>query len=395
MLSFVRTLPLILLAAAAAAAEMGAKPPAAADQPFPPKPDFYQAPDPASPSPVVHPAQARPNIILMIGDGMGANQVAVARRVVGGPHARLHIDRLPIVGLMLTHAVDRAVTDSAAAGTALSCAVKTRNGMVGMTPDQVNHLTILEGLRRRMGYRTGLVATSTITHATPAAFVAEVAARKSEEDIALQLVEEQVDVAFGGGRANFLPKDGGGKRVDGRDLVAQLRQAGCAVVLDLPGFTGLESMPVLGLFSAESMDSTDAQQPSLEAMTRKALGLLGAGGKPFFLMVEGSQIDWAGHNNDPSYLVRETLHFDLAVREACAFAAGRTDTIVVVTADHETGALSPGEDTMHWGSKGHSASPVPVYACGAGAAAFSGVMDNTELPKRLAAFAGLHLPEVE
>lgn len=335
------------------------------------------------------PAAPRPNVILLIGDGMGQNQLALARYAAGGVDGRLGIDRLPVTGFALTHSASGAVTDSAAAGTALACGIKTKNGSVGVVPNGADHVTLLEGLRRQLGYRTGLVVTKHVTDATPAAFVAEVPSRKSEEQIAGQLLAERVDVVFGGGRGWFQPKAAGGRRTDGKDLLAEARAAGAAVATDLAGFTALQRAPALGLFAEGNLDSLNASEPALAAMTQKALDLLGVGETPFFLMVEGSQIDLAGHKNDVGYLLRETLGFDLAVQAACAFAAARQDTLVVVTADHETGGMVFTADAVFWSSKGHTASPVPVFAGGAGAAVFAGVMDNTEIARRIAGLAGL------
>lgn len=320
-------LPCLLLALAGLGAVEGV---------LPPPPAFYAAPSASAARLPALPAHARPNIILLIGDGMGINQIATARRAAGGPDLRLWLDRLPVCGLALTHSASHPVTDSAAAGTALAAGVKTRNGVIGCDRTGADQLTILEGLRRAKGYRTGLVVTKNVTDATPAAFVAEVASRKSEEEIALQLIEERVDVVFGGGRSQFLPKAAGGARKDEQDLLARLRGAGVGVVEDPVGLAALDRLPALGLFAPGLLDSaTSAQpaQPALADLTRKALELLAAGDAPFFLMVEGSQIDTAGHKNDAERLVRELLHFDLALGAACAFAAARQDTLVLVTAD--------------------------------------------------------------
>jgi len=331
----------------------------------------------------------QPNVVLLIGDGMGLAHLTLARRAAGGPDLRLGIDRLPVTGIVLTHSASSPVTDSAAAGTALSAGVKTGNGTVGMSKAGVDQLTLLEGLRRQKGYRTGLVVTKNVTDATPAAFVAEVASRKSEAQIAEQLLAERVDVVFGGGSGWFLPEAAGGSRTDGADLLARTRSAGGRVATDLAGFRGLDGLPALGLFATGILDSTRADQPDLAAMTRKALDLLAAAGGPFFLMVEGSQIDLAGHKSDVDYLLREMFAFDLAVQAACAFAAARADTLVVVTADHETGGLVLTADAATWTTKGHTATPVGVFAGGAGAAAFTGMMDNTALAARLAALTAL------
>lgn len=359
------------------------------EAPLPPGQPFYAPPPSSEAPPAVLPTHPRPNIIMLIGDGMGLNAITAARRAAGGPDVRLALDRMPIVGLALTHSSNSTVTDSAAAGTALSAGVKTRNGVVGLDAESRDRLTLLEGLRRSKGYRTGLVVTKNVTDATPAAYVAEVPSRKQEELIAIQLVAEQVDVVFGGGLGFFLPQASGGKRSDGRDLVAEARTAGTNIARDATELAAMASLPVLGLFSPGNMDSTRAEQPSIATMSAKALELLSADGKPFFLMIEGSQIDLAGHANDAPWLVRELLHFDQAVHAACTFAAKRQDTVVVVTSDHETGGLMLFHDQVHWASGAHSGSPVGVFACGAGAAAFSGTMDNTEIPIRLARLAGL------
>jgi alkaline phosphatase len=331
------------------------------------------------------------NVILCIGDGMGLNQVAVARLKAVGVRGKLHMERMPVMGLVRTHSANALVTDSAAAGTALGAGIKTNNGMLGMDPDEQPYYSILEAAQAR-GMATGLVVTAGITHATPASFAAHVKSRKMEALIAEQLLANRVNVLFGGGRKFFLPKSQPGSgRKDDKDLIAQAQKAGYAYVETAAQLRSTRAPRMLGLFHLKAM-TTEAPEPSLPLMTRKALrALRQAGGrKGFFLMVEGSQIDWACHGHDVDSMIRQTLLFDQAVERAVEFALRDGHTLVIVTADHETGGLTftggktPTEPTVHWSTKGHSGLAVPLYALGPGAQRFSGVCDNTDIPRRIA-----------
>ncbi len=164
---------------------------------------FYRAPDRDRSYPV-EPARVR-NVIFLIGDGMGLSQVALARMKAIGVEGKINMQLLPVQGLIRTHSANRLVTDSAAAGTALACGIKTDNGMIGMTPDQKPYCSILE-MAQSKGMATGLVVTSTISHATPASFGSHVKSRKMEPEIAEQLLGNRINVLFGGGRKYFLPK---------------------------------------------------------------------------------------------------------------------------------------------------------------------------------------------
>lgn len=330
------------------------------------------------------------NIILCIGDGMGFNHVALARHYSVGPDKKLHMERLPVTGMMRTFSADNLITDSAAAGTAMACGVKTNNGMIGMTPDKVSYHSILELLHKK-GWRTGLVATSQITHATPAAFGAHTDSREKQKKIAVQLLENRVDVMFGGGRKYWSKK-----------LLADAVANGYQVIETHDEMATLEAGPVIGLFAHDGMTTFDPE-PSLEEMSKTAIHILGSSSKEwfapkpkFFLMIEGSQIDWAAHANDTDRVVRQMLLFDMAVQEAIAFAQKDKHTLVIVTADHETGALVLETKRLNdqkidadWEEAGHTAVDVPVYAFGPGSGHFTGVMDNTELSKRIARLTGL------
>ena len=342
------------------------------------------------------------NVILCIGDGMGLNQIALSSVRATGLDGRLCMERMPVTGLMRTHSADSSVTDSAAAGTALAAGVKTKNGMIGMTPDGKNYCTILEAAKAR-GMATGLVVTSTISHATPASFASHVRSRKMEEVIAEQLIANKVNVLLGGGRKFFLPKgDPNSGRSDDRDLIAEAEEAGYLYVTTAAELGSAQCPYVLGLFQFEAL-TTMAPEPDLATLTRRAIDLLGQTRRRglfrrqpgFFLMVEGSQIDWACHENDAARTVRQTLLFDQAVQAAIDFALRDRRTLVIVTADHETGGLTlsagktADDPVVHWSTKGHSGSPVPIAALGPGAAVFAGLQDNTDVPTKIAQLLGI------
>ncbi len=357
---------------------------------------FYERPETVAPYPA-SPSRSVRNVIFLIGDGMGINQVLLARLKAVGSEGKLHMERMPVSGMIRTHSADNLVTDSAAGGTALACGIKTRNGMIGITPDRQAYRSILEAAKIR-GLATGLVATSTMTHATPASFASHVRDRGREADIAEQLLANRVDVLFGGGKKFFLPRSAeGSARRDGVNLLSVAHDAGYTFVETGAQLSAVDKLPVLGLFQLEPLTTT-SPEPSLATLTGKAIDLLRdrrsgwfVQKRGFFLMVEGSQIDWACHDNDAEHCVWQTLHFDLAVKAAIDFALTDGRTLVVVTADHETGGLTIPSGKLdgsnikvEWSTKSHSGSPVPVYALGPGAEHFAGIYDNTEVSERMA-----------
>jgi len=337
------------------------------------------------------------NVIFLIGDGMGPVQVQIARRKAVGAAGKLYMEKFPVTGFAKTQSANSPVTDSAAGGTALACGIKTNNGMLGMDPDQKPYRNLLEAAQE-MGKKTGLVATSTISHATPAAFGSHINDRGKEQEIAAQILEHDIQVLLGGGRSHWLAEN----RQDKRDLLAEAKEKGYRIVTDLQQMEEAEGPYVLGLFQDSSL-TTFSPEPSIGQMTRKAIQLLsrnkkngtvcpffgGEKNRGFFLMVEGSQIDWACHANNPENSVKQTLLFDLAVREAAVFALHDKHTLVVVTADHETGGLANLGEEVKWGGGGHSAADVPVYAFGPGSELFTGVMDNTEVARKIARAMGI------
>lgn len=244
-------------------------------------------------------------------------------------------------------------------------------------------------LLQQKGWRTGLVATSTISHATPAGFASHVDSRNKQKEIAEQLLNRRVDVMFGGGQKHWSDA-----------LLDGAAAAGYQVVKTRDEMATLQPGRVIGLFAKDGL-TTFVPEPSLAEMSDVAIQLLNASGKEwfgpqpkFFLMVEGSQIDWASHANDTDRVVRQTLQFDMAVREAIEFARRDRHTLVIVTADHETGGLKlvrnkRGELKAKWTTGGHKAANVPLFAYGPGSEKFAGTIDNTEIPRRIAELTGI------
>ena len=252
-----------------------------------------------------------------------------------------------LVGSIETQSTDSRVTDSAAGATAFACGVKTYNGAIAVDPEGRPFRTILEAAEGR-GMATGLVVTSTIAHATPAAFSAHVKNRDRMDEIASQQIGKGIEVLFGGGKNQYLPVGAGGLRKDGRNLLEEAHASGYQILESRQDFDGNLRLPVLGLFAQEHMsyeiDRDPRQQPSLAEMTRKAISLLSTRKEGFFLMVEGSRIDHAAHNNDASAHLQDILAFDDAVAEALSFATRDRHTLIVSTSDHETGGLSLGRN---------------------------------------------------
>lgn len=323
------------------------------------------------------------SVILFIGDGAGVAQWSAAAHSA----SELAIRSFPVVGLVDTRASNSRVTDSAAGATAFSAGVRTFNGAIGVAADSTPVRTVLElAESRRMS--TGLVATSTLTHATPASFAAHVPSRAMHLEIAADIAERNIEVLLGGGLRYFDPA----QRPDGEDLLGRITQR-AAYVTTAAGFRALDMDTVsalVGLFAADNPPPAGARSPSLAELTRGALDVLAKDQQGFFLMVEGSQIDWRAHENASIHeVIAEVLDLDLALREALRFQEERRgNTLIVVVADHETGGLALHGDAMgvfraHYTTEGHTAELVPLFAVGPGARAFGGVQDNDALGRLL------------
>lgn len=307
-----------------------------------------------NPAPVVaQPGTAdRPtNVILLIPDGYGPASGTMARDFLRWRDgtSRLALDSL-LVGAVRTFAADSRITDSAAGATAYAAGVKTYNGAIAVDTSRQPVATLLEAAEQR-GMATGLVATSRITHATPAAFSAHVVDRGMENAIAAQQLNKDIEVILGGGRRHFLPTEQGGRRDDGRNLTTEAIQQGYTYVTDRTQLDAVTAPPVLGLFSASHMDyeidRAPDKQPSLAEMTAKAIDLLDDDEDGFFLMVEASRIDHAGHNNDAAAHLHDILAYNEAVTVALRAAHAMDNTLVVAVSDHETGGMSLGIDGVY------------------------------------------------
>jgi alkaline phosphatase len=271
------------------------------------------------------------------------------------------------------------ITDSAAAGTAISSGKKTNNGVIGKSPGGENYKSILE-LAEEKKLATGLVATSVITHATPASFIAHDDSRGNYETIALNFLETDIDVFIGGGFDHF------GKRSDGLNLIDSLKNKGYQVETSLEGILNAKSDKLAGFTApGDNPYRLEGRGNMLPASSKKAIEILSKNPDGFFLMIEGSQIDWAAHDNNQKLMIDETLDFDEAIGVALDFAAKDGHTLVVVTADHETGGVTVLDGNLTkkivklgFSSKGHTGIMVPVFSYGPCSAAFSGIYDNTD-----------------
>jgi len=315
------------------------------------------------------------NIILFIGDGMGTAHLYAGMTVSNQP---LNLVQFPYSGFSITFSADNYITDSAAGGTAIACGVKTNNGMIGVTPDSVPVSSIV-AIAHNRGLATGVLSTSTVTHATPASFVAHNSGRGNYEDIAKDFLNGTVDVLIGGGEDHFR------KRADGKDLTADLKAQGFDVVTSLESLKASMSPKLAGLLAKEHMPkASEGRQGVLAEMTGKAIEILSRDKDGFFMMVEGSMIDWGGHDKNIDYVTSEMIDMDNAIGAALEFAKKNKNTLIVVTADHETGGLSltGGSYKEHsisanFAGTDHTAVMVPILAYGPGAERFSGINDNT------------------
>lgn len=286
------------------------------------------------------------NIILMIGDGMGPAHIHIAwlyaTRQLGKSLIMTEIMDKGHTAYMVNDTADSTVTESAAAAVQMATGVKVLAKSIGIGPDGKVLKTILE-MAKEKGKATGLVTTSGITDATPAGFAAHVAHRSEEEKIADQLVKSDVNILFGGRKSFFLPETEKGKRKDGRNLLNEARQNGYIVVETAEEMNKAQGEKLLGLFNMENMffeiDRKGSKEPSLAEMTAKALEVLRKKEQGFFIMVEGGRIDHAAHRYDIGAVISDVLAFDEAVKVVYDLQKANSDTLLIITADHETGGL--------------------------------------------------------
>ncbi|MDD2476602.1 MAG: alkaline phosphatase [Dysgonamonadaceae bacterium] len=320
------------------------------------------------------------NIIFLIGDGMGVAQVFSA---ITANRGVLNMTQMPFTGFSKTQSASSYTTDSAAGGTALSTGQRTYNGALAVDMDTLAIPTILE-ISKSKGYATGLVSSSSITHATPASFIAHQPKRSMQEEIAADFIGSDIDIFIGGGHKFFT------ERKDGRNLLDELRKENYLTFTSLDDAVNVKSGK-LAILTAENHNETYPKRGEmLPDATEKAINILKNNKKGFFLMVEGSMIDWGGHANNTAYVVQEALDFDRAIAKALEFANSNKETLVIITADHETGGMaisdgdiSKGEITGEFTRGGHTAIMVPVFAYGAGAEKFTGVYKNTDVFEKM------------
>ena len=326
------------------------------------------------------------NVIYMIGDGMGLNQLYAGMTANGGS---LNIERCTHTGIAKTYSANNYITDSAAGGTALATGSKTNNGMIGMNADSVAVKSVLSAAEEA-GCATGLVATVRITHATPAAFYAHQISRNMYEEIAAEMLTSGVDFFVGGGRNNFEA------RKDSLNYSDSLRNANYNIVYSLDSIEAPVLLPFGALCADSDMPRASERGNFLPQAVDLAIKSLDARGDGFFLMVEGSQIDYQGHGNDAQGVIDEVLDFDRAIKVALDFAARYGETLVVITADHETGGMiilngSYADQTLEaqFNTGGHTGTLVPIYSFGPCAEQFTGIMENTDIPRRIKTVVGL------
>jgi alkaline phosphatase len=292
------------------------------------------------------------NVIFLIGDGMGVSYTSAYRYLKDNPQTpemeKTEFDKY-LVGNQMTYPEDPAqnVTDSAAAATAMSAGIKTYNAAIAVDNDHKPVKTVLEAAKEN-GKATGLVSTSEVTHATPASFGAHDISRKNMNSIADDYFDERiigehkVDVMLGGGLSNFVRPD--------RDLTAEFKKAGYSYVTDREQMAKNKNSKVVGLFAEGGMPKMidrEETTPSLADMTNSAIDRLNKDKDGFFLMIEGSQVDWAGHDNDIVAAMSEMEDFENAYKAAIQFAKKDKHTLVVATADHSTGGYSIGADGVY------------------------------------------------
>ena len=341
------------------------------------------------------------NVIFIIGDGTGLVQLTSGQYSLVGAEGLLHLQTMPVTGIVKTYSANGLITDSAAGATAYSCGVKTDNGKIAQLPDETECKTILE-LAEEKGLSTGVVSTSGVTHATPASYAAHVRSRGMQAEIASDYLEADMEVILGGGWEYFVPSDeSGSEREDDRNLIEEFKSKGYEHVDSKSALESSESDKLLGLFSPGGMPSED-RTPTLAEMSSKAIDILSQNNDGFFLMIEGSQIDWGGHDNDTEYVLREVKDFDAMVKQVLDFAKEDGETLVVLTADHETGGMAinshydrKDEVEIAWTTTGHTGVPVPLMAYGPHAIEFTGWQENIEVGIKVAELLGVGtLPQI-
>jgi alkaline phosphatase len=344
-----------------------------------PTPEATETTAPAAPEPGP-PFRAR-HVIVFIGDGMGFEQVKAAGMYLHGAPGRLSFEQFPYQAEMTTHPANDGLTDSAATSTAMATGEKVNTGVIGLAlPGDGRELYTLLEYARDYGLSTGLVTTSPITHATPAGFGAHAANRTLRDEIAADYLNQtRPNLLLGGGAAGMDP---GAAAAAGYTVVANREEL---LALDTESATYVSGQFGAGQLPYEVNGLGDL--PHLWEMTDVALRILDNDPDGLFVMIEGGLIDTAAHANDLAAMVGEVVEFDRAIGEALDWAARHPDTLILVTADHETGGLSVLQNNgqgslpgVSWSTSGHTPVNVPLYLTGLELESFPGLLDNIEIP---------------
>ncbi len=327
------------------------------------------------------------NIILMIGDGTGLAQWYSGYTANRGA---LNIFQLTDVGLSITSSADNYITDSAAGATAMATGSKTNNRFVGVDTTGRTLNTIAEAFKKKK-FKVAIISNGDVTDATPASFYAHKKERSMSEEIALDFVTSDIDILVGGGEKAFM------KRKDGRNLMTELSGKTYEVSNTFRSIDAVKSSRFVIIEDSAVVSKQKGRGDFLSRSLVKSLAVLSAQTQPFLIMEEGAQIDWGGHGNNMEYVVREVLDFDQAIGEAIKFVDNNNETLLVITADHETGGLtllggnvSKGFVMGKFSTNNHTGIAVPVFSYGPGAEHFRGVYQNTEIYKKLMTLISLH-----
>ncbi|UII22841.1 alkaline phosphatase [Fulvivirga ligni] len=315
------------------------------------------------------------NVILLIGDGTGLSQWYAGYTANGGA---LNVFQIKSLGYAVTNASDSYITDSAAGATAMATGKKTNNRYIGMDADG-HRLTSITEILKDEGFNTAIISSGDITDATPASFYAHQKERSLSEAIALDFLKSKNDILIGGGYDHFI------KRSDEKNLKKELEKAGYFVSDNFQAMDGSHQKMVI-LDEAAKASMQNGRGDFLTQALTKSIQALQKTSQPFFIMEESAQVDWGGHSNDLPYVVQEVLDLDKTIGEAMKFVDQNQETLLIITADHETGGLSlvggdlqQGAVRSHFSTNDHTGVMVPVFAYGPGAENFQGVYANTEI----------------
>lgn len=328
------------------------------------------------------------NIIFLIGDGMGVNYVAASFF----DDEKNPYKEFKSLGLANTASQDRLITDSGAGATVLATGYRTINRYISVDSSGKPLKTLFQ-IAKEKGKALGLISTSSVTHATPAAFYAHIDDRGRETDIALQLTESDIDVIIGGGTKFFLPDVLGGSRKDDLNVIEMMQSKGYSWLNNFDHQLISGSEKVLCLMEKNGLKHASDRNFTLGNLTKAAIDNLKSNENGFVIMIEGSQIDWAGHDNIPEYLLHEMRDFNTAINESLNFAKEDGNTLIIITTDHETGGMAiTGGDVdgknlkLSFISKSHTAGFVPVFSFGPFSENFQGILENYEIGRKLILF---------